>query len=301
MSKIKKIYAQKEELIQYLTDKPEITKIVIREEDPIYPIILIHGYEAWPSIWDVFIPFFGMNGYVLGKNLFCLDLRGISGLANGDIKEYAADLAYMIEKIKFNKKISKVNVIVHSMGGLVTRWYIEQMDGSKDINKLIMLGTPNHGSIYLPLIIRITQSYDNILRKIDNSAISLNQLSYKILTKKEEGNEKRKDKLKEKLKILLEKQKMDNSGIAAIQMTPESEFLTILGYKGRSNYYIIIGTKGFPGIIPGGLNDGAVPASSVELENLPEKNKAIFNATHLQLHLKYQIFNKIMQFIYAKI
>ena len=184
MLKIKKIYAQKEELIQYLTDKPEITKIVIKEEDPIYPIILIHGYEAWPSIWDVFIPFFGMNGYVLGKNLFCLDLRGISGLANGDIKEYAADLAYMIEKIKSNKEISKVNVIVHSMGGLVTRWYIEQMDGSKNVHKLVMLGTPNPGSIYLPLIIRITKSYDKILRKIDNSAISLNQLSYKIFAKK---------------------------------------------------------------------------------------------------------------------
>jgi len=290
-----------EELIQYLTDKPDITKIVIRKEEPIYPIILIHGYEADPSIWDVFVPFFGMNGYVLGKNLFCLDLRGIKGIANEDIKEYAADLAYMIDRIKSSKKNSKVNIIAHSMGGLVSRWYIEQMDRGKNINKLIMLGTPNHGSIYLPLIIRVMKGYDKILKKIDNSIISLNELSYKIIDKTKKGSEKRKEKLKEKLKILIDRQKMDNLGKAGIQMTPDSVFLTTLGYKGKPNYYLVIGTKGFPGILPGGPNDGAVPASSVELENIPEKNKAYFEATHLQLHLKPKIFNKIMQFIYAKI
>lgn len=39
-----------------------------------------------------------------------------------------------------------VHIIAHSMGGLVSRWFIEQEDGNDVVNHLIMLGTPNAGS-----------------------------------------------------------------------------------------------------------------------------------------------------------
>ena len=39
----------------------------------------------------------------------------------------------------------KVNIVAHSMGGLVAREYIEHDGGDKYVNKLIMIGTPNHG------------------------------------------------------------------------------------------------------------------------------------------------------------
>ncbi len=39
----------------------------------------------------------------------------------------------------------KVDIVAHSMGGLVTRSYIEQL-GMSDVGKFIMLGTPNRGS-----------------------------------------------------------------------------------------------------------------------------------------------------------
>jgi hypothetical protein len=37
-------------------------------------------------------------------------------------------------------------IIAHSMGGLVSRWFIEKMSGNKIVTKLFMFGTPNNGT-----------------------------------------------------------------------------------------------------------------------------------------------------------
>jgi pimeloyl-ACP methyl ester carboxylesterase len=43
-------------------------------------------------------------------------------------------------------KDKKIDIIAHSMGGLVSRHMIEQRGGSEFVNRLIMCGTPNGGS-----------------------------------------------------------------------------------------------------------------------------------------------------------
>lgn len=40
----------------------------------------------------------------------------------------------------------KLTLLVHSMGGLVTRWFIEREGGNKMVDHLVMCGTPNNGS-----------------------------------------------------------------------------------------------------------------------------------------------------------
>ena len=39
-----------------------------------------------------------------------------------------------------------LHVVAHSMGGLVSRWFIEREGGNKVVQHLVMLGTPNAGS-----------------------------------------------------------------------------------------------------------------------------------------------------------
>jgi hypothetical protein len=41
----------------------------------------------------------------------------------------------------------KVNVVAHSMGGLVSRYYLQMLGGWRTVNKLVMLGTPNLGAM----------------------------------------------------------------------------------------------------------------------------------------------------------
>ncbi|WP_066503673.1 lipase family alpha/beta hydrolase [Abyssisolibacter fermentans] len=58
-------------------------------------------------------------------------------------KEY---LIPIIEKAKNKTGSNKVDIVAHSMGGLVARSYIQSEDYRDDINKLILAGTPNAGS-----------------------------------------------------------------------------------------------------------------------------------------------------------
>ncbi|WZO96075.1 caspase family protein [Isosphaeraceae bacterium EP7] len=39
-----------------------------------------------------------------------------------------------------------IDIVAHSMGGLVSRWFIEKEGGNQVVRRLIMLGTPNDGS-----------------------------------------------------------------------------------------------------------------------------------------------------------
>jgi pimeloyl-ACP methyl ester carboxylesterase len=64
-----------------------------------------------------------------------------------DINDAAREyLKKWIEEAKRIAGTSKVNIIAHSMGGLVTRAYIQSGLYGDDIGRFAMVGTPNHGS-----------------------------------------------------------------------------------------------------------------------------------------------------------
>ncbi|MBN2454661.1 alpha/beta fold hydrolase [Candidatus Woesearchaeota archaeon] len=72
-----------------------------------------------------------------------------------NIDTYAVRLKDIVDRVKYMTGKPKVNIIAHSMGGLVSRRYI-QVFGSEDVEKLIMIGTPNKGIVgniadYCPL------------------------------------------------------------------------------------------------------------------------------------------------------
>ena len=61
-----------------------------------------------------------------------------------NIDAYAIRLKEIIEKVKTYTGKEKVKIVSFSMGGLVTRRYV-QLFGSDNVDALILLGTPNHG------------------------------------------------------------------------------------------------------------------------------------------------------------
>jgi pimeloyl-ACP methyl ester carboxylesterase len=66
---------------------------------------------------------------------------------NTPIEELGAELKQRLEAVGLGPGHDKTLVIAaHSMGGLVSRWFIEQAGGEKVVSKLVMLGTPNGGS-----------------------------------------------------------------------------------------------------------------------------------------------------------
>ena len=61
------------------------------------------------------------------------------------ISTYAKRLENLVDLVQYRTGRDKVNIVAHSMGGLVAREYVKNYGGSSSVNKLIMIGTPNHG------------------------------------------------------------------------------------------------------------------------------------------------------------
>lgn len=66
---------------------------------------------------------------------------------NTKIQDTATILKEQLNRVGLGDGHTKtLHIIAHSMGGLVSRCFIEQQGGNKVVNHLIMLGTPNGGS-----------------------------------------------------------------------------------------------------------------------------------------------------------
>ncbi len=65
--------------------------------------------------------------------------------AYGDIRNFAGNLNSEIDWVKLTTGARKVDLVTHSMGGLVSRWAIQQLHRT-DVKRLIMIAPPNHGS-----------------------------------------------------------------------------------------------------------------------------------------------------------
>jgi pimeloyl-ACP methyl ester carboxylesterase len=66
---------------------------------------------------------------------------------NTPIEDVARALKSRLERVGLGSGHGKtLDIVAHSMGGLVSRWFIENEGGNRVVRKLVMLGTPNGGS-----------------------------------------------------------------------------------------------------------------------------------------------------------
>jgi len=122
-------------------------------EEKLDPVIFIPGIlGSWEKngewvidpvlhTFDDIIKTFELNGYVLGETLFTFpyDWR-ISNVLT------AVLLRDKINEVQEICECEKVDLVAHSMGGLVSRQYIQSPQYEDDVDQLIFLGTPHLGS-----------------------------------------------------------------------------------------------------------------------------------------------------------
>lgn len=91
--------------------------------------------------FDDLIETLKLNGYTAGLDLFTLpyDWRN-------DNRSSALLLKQAIDAVKNICLCDKVDLVAHSMGGLVARSYIQSDDYENDVDQLIFIGTPHLGS-----------------------------------------------------------------------------------------------------------------------------------------------------------
>ncbi|MFZ2975266.1 MAG: alpha/beta fold hydrolase, partial [Candidatus Moraniibacteriota bacterium] len=116
---------------------------------------ILHTYSNLASSFE-------KNGYEKEKNLFEFpyEWRNENSITAGDLKN-------KIQEIREETKISRVDLVAHSMGGLVARQYIEKLDQENNIDQLITLGTPQKGAPESYLMWEAGEGIDeDILNKI---------------------------------------------------------------------------------------------------------------------------------------
>lgn len=110
------------------------------------PVLFVHGVSGA-------YPYFGDRPTDLSRLVPSDDVWQFYYPYDGEIQTSGKMLNRAIQDIlkgyDFNTgsyEREKVYIIAHSMGGLVTRSYIQSESYANDIEKFIMFGTPNHGS-----------------------------------------------------------------------------------------------------------------------------------------------------------
>jgi triacylglycerol esterase/lipase EstA (alpha/beta hydrolase family) len=65
----------------------------------------------------------------------------------GDIRLSAGILRAEIQRVKAATGAKKVDLVAHSEGGLISRYYIQKLMETPDVERLVTLATPNHGTV----------------------------------------------------------------------------------------------------------------------------------------------------------
>lgn len=95
------------------------------------PILLIHGFGSHSSTFSELRPWLRLQG----RTVVALDLPGQDNRVNAhDINEQISALGW-----------SRVDLVMHSMGGLSGRYLIKSLGGASLIQAYVSLGTPQYG------------------------------------------------------------------------------------------------------------------------------------------------------------
>lgn len=166
---------------------------IIAQSDPITikprPVVMVHGFISYPETWipylgeDGFLSSIGLQGFAVGDGqvpgrLNTGDMLNPTGRTN-TIAQNAEILGQYIDGVKQKTGAQTVDLVVHSMGGMISRYYIDRVMKDRDVAQLIMLGSPMGGSdcsvlpaalgFFLPASIEIRESY---MRGVFNQQIT---------------------------------------------------------------------------------------------------------------------------------
>jgi triacylglycerol lipase len=104
------------------------------------PVVFVHGYTGSASNWTTAMTVFRAAGWSSG-NLFAYEYNSYgSNVTN------ARGLATYVDQVKARTGASKVAIVNHSMGGLVSQYYLKVLNGNGNVSHLASIAGANHGT-----------------------------------------------------------------------------------------------------------------------------------------------------------
>ncbi|MFD6532722.1 esterase/lipase family protein [Streptomyces sp. NPDC060184] len=106
------------------------------------PVVFVHGYTGSASNWVTAKSVFQLNGWS-SSNLFAYEYNSY-----GNNITNAQGLATFVDNVKAQTGASKVAIVNHSMGGLVSQYYLKVLGGNTSVSHLASIAGANHGTTY---------------------------------------------------------------------------------------------------------------------------------------------------------
>lgn len=109
-----------------------------------YPVILVPGtFESMEKNWSTLSPHLKSAGYCV----FALNYGETNGVyATGPVVESAKELAPFVDAVRAATGAKKVNLVGHSQGGMMPRYYMGFLGGAKYVHQLVGIAPSNHGT-----------------------------------------------------------------------------------------------------------------------------------------------------------
>lgn len=103
------------------------------------PVLLLHGYMGTRGSMYILERRLAEDGHcVFSFNLGALNVR--------DIRSSAFLVHRKVEAILAQTSVKKIDIVGHSMGGLIGLYYVKKLGGHEKVRKLVMMGTPSKGT-----------------------------------------------------------------------------------------------------------------------------------------------------------
>jgi triacylglycerol lipase len=105
------------------------------------PVVIVAGTGAAPipGVPDVLSERLRADGYDV--TLFYLPGRGL-----GMVEDTSAALPPVVDQVLARTGAAKVDLVGHSQGGIVSRYYIKFLGGADKVDSLVSLAAPHYGS-----------------------------------------------------------------------------------------------------------------------------------------------------------
>jgi triacylglycerol esterase/lipase EstA (alpha/beta hydrolase family) len=113
------------------------------------PVVLVHGtFEDMADNWQALSPLLYDNGYcVFALNYGSYAGSGSVGVdATGPIETSASQLAAFVKKVLAATGARQVDIVGHSQGGMMPRYYLKFLGGAPYVHTLVGLAPSNHGT-----------------------------------------------------------------------------------------------------------------------------------------------------------
>jgi triacylglycerol esterase/lipase EstA (alpha/beta hydrolase family) len=111
-----------------------------------YPVVLVHGtFGDMTDSWQALSPLLADHGYCV----FALNYGGAQGSLIQGYQEIAAgagQLSAFIDTVLASTGAAKVDIVGHSQGGMMPRYYLDFLGGAGKVDALVGLSPSNHGT-----------------------------------------------------------------------------------------------------------------------------------------------------------